>query len=134
MSLSQPSFVSPTTGLMDTTSRFPGISSIVSTRASAARHTLRVPVRRIGVSIQPSSLTCERPTSLPNPFPTTMAPCTLSRNRFPACGRTAVTPVRSESPLHTVTCPTRTPATSVMASSGPGGSAPITIPASRTLG
>ena len=40
----------------------------------------------------------------------------------------AVTPVFTESPMRTVAWPTRTPGTSVMASSGPDGSVPTTIP------
>src|SRR5689334_10538660 len=46
----------------------------------------------------------------------------------------AVTPVRTSSPSITVTCPTRTPATSVIASSGPGGNTPGASPRSRARG
>src|SRR5712692_2154250 len=46
----------------------------------------------------------------------------------------AVTPVRTSSPSTIVTCPTRTPATSVMALSGPGSSTPGRIPSSRARG
>ena len=38
------------------------------------------------------------------------------------------------SPSHTVQCPTRTPAMSVIAFNGPGGSTPIVIPRSRARG
>src|SRR5271157_4852148 len=46
----------------------------------------------------------------------------------------AVTPVRTLSPRMRVVCPTLTPATSVMAFSGPGGNTPICTPRSRTRG
>ena len=49
----------------------------------------------------------------------------LSRNRLPECGRMAVTPVRTSPPRMMVVCPTSTPATSVIASSGPVGRMPI---------
>src|SRR6185369_5114187 len=62
------------------------------------------------------------------------APGTFSRKRFPPCGRTAVTPVRTLSPRTRVVCPTRTPSTSVIAFSGPGGSTPTMMPASRARG
>ena len=44
---------------------------------------------------------------------------TFCWKRLPACGTTAVTPVRIESPSTIVRCPTRTPPTSVIAFSGP---------------
>ena len=102
--------------------------------ASAARGTHSVHVRTIGDSSSPSSFTCVEPASLPKPFPTTTAAGTFSRNMLPACGRIAVTPVLIESPRVTVVWPTRTPSTSVMASSGPGGRTPTTRPMSRALG
>src|SRR6059058_4153979 len=55
----------------------------------------------------------------------------------PACGQMAVTPVRQATPStsrFTVTWPTRTPGTSVMALSGPGGSRPGLTPKSRMRG
>ena len=60
----------------------------------------------IGVSIVPSSSTCVEPASLPKALPTNTAPATLSWNRLPPCGRTAVTPVRTPSPSRSVTWPT----------------------------
>jgi hypothetical protein len=98
MSFRAPSFVSPTTGLMERTSSMPGRSSSQAAMASAARQTHRVHVRRIGVSSSPSSRTCVAPTSLPNPLPTTMAAGTRDRNRSPPWGRMAVTPVRPPPP------------------------------------
>ena len=102
--------------------------------ASAARHTHSVQVSRIGVSSSPNSRTCVTPCSLPNPLPTYTAAGTRSRNGLPPCGRIAVTPVRMRSPSRTVTCPTRTPGTSVIALSGPGSMMPTTTPASRARG
>src|SRR5712692_4355283 len=52
---------------------------------------------------------------------------------FPPCGRMAVMPVLIESPRAMVTCPTRTPRTSVIALSGPTGNTPTTIPSSRAV-
>ena len=131
MALSAPSFVSPTTGLIEPTRSMPGCASSHPTIASAARHTQSVHVSRIGVSSSPSSRTCVTPTSLPNPLPTWIAAGTRSKNRLPACGRMAVTPVRMESPSTTVVWPTRTPATSVIAFNGPGRKTPGATPSAR---
>ena len=79
MSLSIPSLVSATRGLSERTDSIPGRPSIQSTRASAARQTQRVQVRRIGVSISPSSRTWVLPVSFPKPFPTCTAAGTRSR-------------------------------------------------------
>jgi hypothetical protein len=78
MSFKSPSFVSPTTGLIERTSSLPGSCSIQSMRASAARGTLSVLVKSIGVSISPSSSTCVEPASLPKPLPTKTAAGTFS--------------------------------------------------------
>src|SRR6185369_2879926 len=78
--------------------------------------------------------TCVAPASFPKPLPTKIAPGTFSRYRLPACGRTAVTPVRMLSPRIMVVCPTSTPATSVIASSGPVGRMPTFNPRSDTRG
>ena len=131
MALSHPSFVSPTTGLMDTTFCIPGWASISATSASAARQTHSVHVSRMGVSSSPNSSTCVAPISLPNALPTYTAAGTRSRNMLPACGRMAVTPVWTESPCVIVTCPTSTPCTSVMPSSGPGWKIPGFTPRAR---
>ena len=134
MSFNCPSFVSATTGFTERTSSLPGSASIHSISASATRGTFRVFVSRIGVSISPSSLTCVEPMSLPKPLPTKTAAGTFSRKRLPPCGSIAVTPVRTSAPLINVACPTRTPSTSVMASSRPAGSTPTTRPMSRARG
>src|ERR1019366_815448 len=102
--------------------------------ASATRGTLNVDVRRIGVSISPSSSTWVEPASLPKALPTKTAPGTFSRNRLPGCGSMAVTPVRTSGPRMMVVCPTSTPATSVIASSGPVGRAPTFNPKSEARG
>ena len=57
MSFSLPSFVSPTTGLIDRTDSIPGCSSIQAVSASAAFHTQSVHVSSRGVSSSPSSRT-----------------------------------------------------------------------------
>src|SRR5580698_4226878 len=102
--------------------------------ASATLGTESVAVSKIGVSISPISFTCVEPASFPYALPRKTAPGTLSLYRLPPCGRIAVTPVRMLSPRISVVCPTLTPATSVMAFSGPGGNTPTFTPRSRTLG
>jgi hypothetical protein len=129
--LSVPSFVSATTGLIERTRSIPGRASCQATSASAADHTQSVHVSSTGVSSSPSSSTCVLPSSLPKPLPTTTAAGTRSRNRSPPCGRIAVTPVRTLSPSTTVACPTRTPATSVIAFHRPGASTPGATPSAR---
>ena len=124
MSFSPPSFVSPTSALTERTFSLPGRPIVQRTIASTATPTPSVLVRTIGDSIVPSSCTCVEPASLPKAFPTKTAPGTFSRKRLPPWGRIAVTPVRTASPATTVVCPTRTPATSVIAFSGPGVPAP----------
>jgi len=71
---------------------------------------------------------------LPKPLATDSPAGTLSRNREPPCGTMAVTPVRTLSPERSVTCPTFTPVTSVMAFSGPGDNMPGARPRSRMVG
>ena len=115
MSFRAPSFVSPTSALTERTFSLPGCAIVQRTTASTAVPTASVLVSTIGDSIVPSSCTCVEPASLPKALPTKTAPATLSRNRLPPCGRIAVTPVRTRSPLTTVVWPTRTPATSVIA-------------------
>src|SRR5438046_8449064 len=102
--------------------------------ASATRGTLNVDVSRIGVSISPSSFTWVEPASLPKALLTKIAPGTFSRNRLPGCGRLAVTPVCTSSPRRMVVCPTATPATSVIALSGPVGRMPTFSPNSEARG
>jgi hypothetical protein len=71
---------------------------------------------------------------LPKALPRKTAPGTFSRNRLPGCGRMAVTPVRKSPPRMIVVCPTSTPATSVIASSGPVGKMPTLSPKSEARG
>src|SRR5207244_7341145 len=59
----------------------------------------------------------------PYPLSTAQPAVTFSRCRLRPCGKTAVTPVR-RSPEVRDACPTRTPATSVMAACGPTGNCP----------
>src|SRR5215468_11959776 len=63
-----------------------------------------------------------------------MAAGTFSRKRLPECGRIAVTPVLTLSPLIKVAWPTRTPATSVTALFLPVGRIPTSTPRSRARG
>jgi len=91
-------------------------------------------VRTIGVSISPSSSTCVAPANLPKPLPTANPAGTLFWKRLPPCGRITVTPVRMPEPSTSVTCPTRTPSTSVMAFKAPGRSTPGATPMSRPRG
>src|SRR6266704_1207265 len=110
------------------------------TTPSITRPMFIVLVSRIGTSSAPCVSIQMLPVISPVPFITQVAAGTLSRHRSPPCGRIAVTPVRTgpfpgtsfPAPRLSVTCPTRTPFTSVMASSGPGASRPMTIPSSRT--
>ena len=134
MSFRPPSLVSPTSALTDRTFSLPGCASVHLTTASTATPTPSVLVSTIGDSIVPSSCTCVEPANLPKALPTNTAPGTFSRNRLPPCGTIAVTPVRTVSPAMRVVCPTRTPATSVMAFSGPGLPSPGVIPRSRARG
>ena len=134
MSFSPPSLVSPTTALTERISSCPGCFSVQSRTPSIPRATDRVLVRTMGVSISPSSMICVAPASLPKPLATDSPAGTLSRNREPPCGTMAVTPVRTLSPERSVTCPTLTPATSVMAFSGPGDNMPGARSRSRMVG
>ena len=97
---------------------------------------------RIGDSSSPYSSTCDRPVISPAPLRTPMAAGTGAANAERSCGWMAVTPVRAgplptrsaPSPWMTVVCPTRTPSTSVIAFSGPGGKLPMMMPRSRRRG
>ena len=86
--------------------------------ASVQAATPKVLVRRIGVSMVPSSATCIRPADLPKPLITSTAARGFTRKRSPGCGTMAVTPVKMPSP-RSERCPTVTPGTSVIALSGP---------------
>ena len=134
MSLRPPSFVSPTTAFTLRTSSLSCQESTSATTPSTAAPTPSVLVRTMGDSIVPSSWTWVAPASLPKALPTNTAPATLSRKTLPGCGTIAVTPVRMRSPSTRVRWPTRTPATSVMASRAPGGNTPGASPMSRDRG
>src|SRR6266571_677114 len=111
-----------------------------ATTPSITRPMFIVFVSRTGTSSAPCVSIQMLPVISPVPFSTQVAAGTLSRHRSPPCGRIAVTPVRTgpcpgtsfPSPRTSVTCPTRTPFTSVIASSGPGAMRPMTIPSSRS--
>ena len=95
-----------------------------------------VPVSMIGVSITPHSAISIAPVNSPAPFNTAGAAAIGRANSAPGSSSTmAVTPVRAigslPSPCHTVTCPTRTPGTSVIALSGPVDRSPNVSPSSR---
>ena len=66
--------------------------------ASVQAATPKVLVRRIGVSILPSSATCISPADLPKPLITSTAARGFSRNRSPGWGMMAVTPVKMPFP------------------------------------
>jgi hypothetical protein len=95
--------------------------------ASRTTPTLCVLVMRIGVPNAPDSSSHVVPVISPLPFRVCHAAKTRPRKLLP-CGSTAVTPVRTgprpatslPSPLVSVTKPTSTPFTSVMAFRGPG--------------
>ena len=95
-------------------------SSMYWVRASQTVPTLRVLVRRMGVSMVPSSSIWMSPTLLPKPLITDAPAITFSRKQLPPWGSTAVTPVWTSPPFK-VAWPTLTPGTSVMRSRGPRG-------------
>lgn len=127
---------SPTTGI--TTSSTPAANSS-STTPSATRPTDEVPVSRMGVSSTPHSVISMVPVSSPAPLRTAgAAGIGIANSAAGSSGTMAVTPVRaigsSPSPCHTVTCPTRTPGTSVMALWRPVENGPKVRPRSRPAG
>jgi hypothetical protein len=106
--------------------------SLVAAATSASRTTPteKVFVIAIGVVRKPDSLIHSSPVTSPLPF----RRCGAANHRSSARpGTMTVTPVRTSSPSTSVVWPTRTPATSVIAFSGPGSSEPISIPSSRAL-
>ena len=135
MSLSVPSLVSPTRPLTDRTLSLPGCAIVQRTTASSAAPTDSVLVRTIGVSIVPSSSTCVDPASLPNALPTKTAPGHLLAEQV-----AAVRQDRGDAGADRVALDERrrgrraTPATSVIALSGPGVPAPGAMPRSRARG
>ncbi|TPW16453.1 MAG: hypothetical protein FD127_97 [Acidimicrobiaceae bacterium] len=95
----------------------------------------------IGVSITPHSLISIEPVSSPAPFSTAGAAAIGRAKSVPgSSGTIAVTPVRAigspdaGSPCHTVTWPTPTPGTSVIALSAPVGRSPNVSPIDRGRG
>ena len=144
MSFRYPSLVSPTTTVtVPVAMPISGLSRMAcSTKASATSPTFSVLVSAMGDSITPSSRICSNPTTFPTPLIVWTAARTFSRNRLPPWGRMTVTPVRTgpcpgrsgPSPAWSVTCPTRTPGTSVIALSRPTGNSPTINPASRARG
>ena len=131
MSLSSPSYVSPTTG-SDHATRGPACSTETATRASRTTPTLCVLVMATGPVSVPDSRTHSRPVSSPLPLrrwqPAKTGECVPSGSG----GTTTVTPVRigpwpttsGPSPSTIVAWPTLTPGTSVIALRGPGTAAP----------
>ncbi len=122
MSLTRPSLHSRTSGLtvgrLRPISGFCAIARRISATVQAA--TPNVLVKRIGVSMRPSSASCIRPALLPKPLSTARPAGTGLRNRSPSCGKIAVTPVRAVF-SRWVRCPTVTPGTSAMVLAGPAG-------------
>ena len=136
MSLSDPSQVSATTGRAKRkSSHF--LSTAQPMTASRTTPTLIVLVIMTGPQRNPDSSSQCVPVISPLPLSVLKAAKTGSGSSFPR-GRTAVTPVRTgplprtsgPSPSMSVTCPTSTPATSVIASSVPA-VPPIGMPRSR---
>src|SRR5262245_15655969 len=91
---------------------------------------------------RPDSRIHSRPVSSPLPFRVAVPANSGSAQTSPSWGITTVTPVRTgpwpttsgPSPEIRVVCPTRIPATSVMALRGPGAPSPIPMPRSRARG
>ena len=129
MSFRPLSLHSQTTGLtLPVVSQISGFrSSIYFTSAVSTVPTLRVLVKRMGVSSVPSSSIWTRPVVLPKPLMTWLAAITLSWKISPGWGSRAVTPVWT-SPSDSVQWPTVTPGTSLILSSGPQGSLPTRMP------
>ena len=113
-----------------------------ATAPSKTRPTAIVEVRNTGVSISPHSEIWRNPVSSPAPFNAATPAGTGLRNRDAwAPGTIAVTPVLAiprpsgggGSSRATVTCPTRTPATSVIAFAGPASRWPMQSPCRRSV-
>src|SRR5262245_4885475 len=103
--------------------------------ASRTTPTLLVLVIITGPSSRPDSSSQAVPVISPLPFSENHPPKHWSRADSPLPrGRTAVTPVRTSSPSMSVTCPTSTPGTSVMAFHRPGDPKSKGMPRSRARG
>jgi hypothetical protein len=94
MSLSRPSYVSPTTGSDHSLSAIPSASTDAATSASRTTPTLCVLVMAIGVVSIPDSRTHSRPVSSPLPFSRWQPAKTGSRAESAPRGTITVTPVR----------------------------------------
>ena len=134
MSLSSPSHVSPTTGSAHDRSSSSRPRTECATSASRTTPTLCVLVSAIGVVSRPDSRTHSSPVSSPLPLSVWQPANSCSTATSASLGTITVTPVRTASPSMSVTEPTLTPATSVIASSSPGAASPKTIPRSRERG
>ena len=134
MSLSEPSQVSPTTGRLQNSSPPARRSTSAAISVSCTTPTECVFVSPIGEVSIPDSRIHSRPVSSPFPFSRWGPAKTGSSQGLPSCGKTTVTPVRTDSPSTIVVCPTRTPGTSVIAFSSPVGSVPTAIPKSLARG
>ena len=107
------------------------LASRAAIRASRTTPTLWVLVIATGEVSRPDSRTHSRPVSSPLPFSRWQPANTGSVSGSSAEGNSTVTPVRTASPRTRVACPTRTPATSVIAFPGPGRPVPMVMPRSR---
>ena len=134
MSFSDPSQVSPTTGRLQKSPPSPRRSISAAISASWTTPTECVFVSPIGEVSIPHSRIHSSPVSSPFPFRRWAPAKTGSSQGLPSCGRTTVTPVRTEAPSIRVVWPTRTPGTSVIAFSSPVGSVPMRIPSSLARG
>ena len=134
MSLRKPSLVSATSGLIDCTSSLPRESEhIIDQKIADVRN-----AQRRGQQNRRFDLAEFVDLRRAHQFPETVADKNRARNFFlkqiSACGKIAVTPVRTFSPRIMVVCPTRTPATSVIELNSPVGKMPIFRPISRARG
>ena len=134
MSFSWPSHVSPTTGRLQKTVSSSRRATSAAISASRTTPTEWVLVSAMGEVSIPESRIHSSPVSSPLPFSRCGPAKNGSSQGVRSLGRITVTPVRTDSPSISVVCPTWTPGTSVIAFASPGGSVPITTPASRALG
>ena len=128
MSLSAPSYVSPTTGSDQNDASAGDARAAWATSASRTTPTEWVFVMAMTPPSMPDSRTHSRPVSSPLPLSRWQPAKTGSVQTSSAWGTTTVTPVRTgpcpttsgPSPSMSVVWPTRTPGTSVIASCSPG--------------
>ena len=76
---------------------------------------------------RPDSRTHSKPVISPLPL-SRWLPANTGAAQISSEGMITVTPVRTDAPSISVACPTLTPATSVIAFSGPGSPAPMAMP------